>query len=61
MSAVPAAISNALHGAFGVRLHRAPFTPERVWRAVRDAKDRGAAPAEEPTGIPSWWTATDQS
>jgi CO/xanthine dehydrogenase Mo-binding subunit len=61
MSAVPAAISNALHGAFGVRLHRAPFTPERVWRAVRDARDGGSAPADEPTGIPSWWTATNQS
>jgi len=61
MSAVPAAVSNALHGAFGVRLHRAPFTPERVWRAVRDARDGGAASADGPTGIPSWWTATDQS
>jgi CO/xanthine dehydrogenase Mo-binding subunit/CO/xanthine dehydrogenase FAD-binding subunit len=60
MASVPAAISNALHDAFGVRLHRAPFTPERVWRAVRDAAAGGGASAEPgPTGIPSWWTATD--
>jgi CO/xanthine dehydrogenase Mo-binding subunit len=29
-----AAISNAIHQATGVRLHEAPFTPERVWRAI---------------------------
>ena len=60
MAAVPAAIANALYDAFGVRLHRAPFTPERVWRARRDAAAGGVAGEElEPPGIPSWWTATD--
>jgi len=29
------AISNAIYQAVGVRLHEAPFTPERVWRAMR--------------------------
>ena len=30
------AISNAIYQAVGVRLHEAPFTPERVWRALQD-------------------------
>jgi hypothetical protein len=33
-----AAISNALHDAVGVRLHRPPFTPERVWRALQERR-----------------------
>lgn len=68
MSVVPAAVGNALHDLFGVRLHRAPFTPERVWRAMRE---RNAAPdpsgdptgdgrAPRDTGIPDWWTITDR-
>ncbi|MCC6176987.1 MAG: xanthine dehydrogenase family protein molybdopterin-binding subunit [Chloroflexi bacterium] len=36
-SAMCAAISNAIYRAVGVRLREAPFTPERVWRAMRDA------------------------
>ena len=43
MSIVAPAVSNALYDALGVRLHRAPFTPERVWRAVREAEAAKAA------------------
>jgi CO/xanthine dehydrogenase Mo-binding subunit/CO/xanthine dehydrogenase FAD-binding subunit len=57
MSVVAPAIANALHSALGVRLHRAPFTPERVWRAMRD-RDAGVDPNPR-TGIPAWWTATE--
>jgi CO/xanthine dehydrogenase Mo-binding subunit/CO/xanthine dehydrogenase FAD-binding subunit len=57
MATVVPAVSNALHDALGVRMHRAPFTPERVWRAVRDRAD--GVPADPPTGIPAWWTATE--
>ena len=57
MSVVAPAIANALHDALGVRLHRAPFTPERVWKAMLD-RDAGVNP--NPTaGIPDWWKATD--
>jgi CO/xanthine dehydrogenase Mo-binding subunit len=71
MSVVAPAVSNALHAALGIRLHRAPFTPERVWRALRDqAADAGgsgdtagaadAAGTERARrGIPDWWTATE--
>jgi CO/xanthine dehydrogenase Mo-binding subunit len=34
-SVMCAAVSNALYQATGVRLYEAPFTPERVWRALR--------------------------
>jgi CO/xanthine dehydrogenase Mo-binding subunit len=34
-SAMCAAISNAIYRAAGVRLRQAPFTPERVWRALQ--------------------------
>ena len=34
MAVVVPAIANALHDALGIRMHRAPFTPERVWRAL---------------------------
>jgi CO/xanthine dehydrogenase Mo-binding subunit len=36
------AISNAIHQAVGVRLREAPFTPQRVWQALRE-KPRGEA------------------
>lgn len=29
------AIANAIYNAVGIRLHDAPFTPEKVWRALR--------------------------
>ena len=61
MAVVVPAVANALHDALGVRMHRAPFTPERVWRAVRDleAGGDGGAAGESPGGLPEWWTATD--
>ena len=33
---VPAAIANAIFDATGARLREAPFTPERVLRAMRE-------------------------
>jgi CO/xanthine dehydrogenase Mo-binding subunit len=30
-------IANAIHDAVGIRLTETPFTPERVWRALREA------------------------
>ena len=42
-----AAVSNAVHdalGPLGVSDIQMPFTPERVWRAIRDS--RGAVAAE---------------
>ncbi|MGZ9275663.1 MAG: molybdopterin cofactor-binding domain-containing protein [Candidatus Limnocylindrales bacterium] len=61
MAVVVPAISNALHDALGVRMHRAPFTPERVWRAIQDldAGGGGGAAVVSTGGIPAWWTATD--
>ncbi len=37
------AIANAIYDAVGVRIDRLPFTPDRVWRALQDAKE-GTAP-----------------
>jgi hypothetical protein len=55
-------------------MRKAPFTPERVWRAVRqveaeavEAEATGAAGpgagggASTPSGIPDWWTVTERS
>lgn len=39
LNPVAAAIANAVFRATGARLHEAPFTPERVWRALR-ARDQ---------------------
>jgi 4-hydroxybenzoyl-CoA reductase subunit alpha len=41
LAAVIPAIANAIHDAVGIRLHEAPFTPERVLSALR-AKKGGA-------------------
>jgi CO/xanthine dehydrogenase Mo-binding subunit len=30
-------IANAIYDAVGIRLTETPFTPEKVWRALRDA------------------------
>jgi CO/xanthine dehydrogenase Mo-binding subunit len=35
-SVMCAAISNAIYQAVGIRLHEAPFTPERVWQGIRE-------------------------
>jgi CO/xanthine dehydrogenase Mo-binding subunit len=65
MSVVAPAVSNALHDALGVRMRAAPFTPERVWRAAREAEagaaDGGAAGSPAPSGIPEWWTVTERA
>ena len=37
------AIANAIYDAVGVRIDSLPFTPPRVWKAIREA---GAAGAE---------------
>ena len=44
LNPVAAAIANAVERAAGIRLREAPFTPERVWRALRE---RDAARAGE--------------
>ena len=36
LNPVAAAIANAVRRASGARLREAPFTPERVWRALRE-------------------------
>jgi len=36
LNPVAAAIANATYRAAGIRLHEAPFTPERVWRAIQE-------------------------
>jgi CO/xanthine dehydrogenase Mo-binding subunit len=36
------AIANALAQAYGVRVHELPLTPERVWRALREARKKAA-------------------
>ena len=38
LNPVAAAVANAIHRAVGVRLHEAPFTPERLWRALQERK-----------------------
>jgi CO/xanthine dehydrogenase Mo-binding subunit len=43
LNPVAASIANAIYRATGVRLREAPFTPERVWRALREARRDGAS------------------
>ncbi|MDA8203910.1 MAG: xanthine dehydrogenase family protein molybdopterin-binding subunit [Chloroflexi bacterium] len=40
LNPVAAAIANAVERAAGIRLREAPFTPERVWRALRERDSR---------------------
>jgi CO/xanthine dehydrogenase Mo-binding subunit len=42
---VAPAIANALSQGFGVRIKELPLTPERVWRALKDAKAGKKAPS----------------
>jgi CO/xanthine dehydrogenase Mo-binding subunit len=42
------AIANAIHDAVGVRMDRLPFTPDRVWRALREKAEREAAGGAPP-------------
>jgi CO/xanthine dehydrogenase Mo-binding subunit len=46
LNPVAAAIANAVERAAGIRLREAPFTPERVWRALRE---RDAGRTTEPS------------
>ncbi len=39
VAAAPA-VANAIFRATGVRIKDLPLTPERVWRAIRQSKDR---------------------
>lgn len=44
LNPVASALANAIYRASGARLHEAPFTPERVWRALQarsSSSDRG--------------------
>jgi CO/xanthine dehydrogenase Mo-binding subunit len=41
LNPVAAAIANAVEQAAGIRLREAPFTPERVWRAIRERDAAG--------------------
>lgn len=42
LNAMPANVANAVYRATGARLRRAPLTPEKVWRALRETGgDRG--------------------
>lgn len=38
LNTMPANVANALFSATGVRIRRAPLTPERVWRALRERR-----------------------
>ncbi len=38
LNPMAAAIANALYQASGIRIREAPFTPERIWKALRDAE-----------------------
>lgn len=48
LNPVAAAIANAVRRAAGIRLREAPFTPERVWLALRERdRERGASAVPE--------------
>lgn len=42
LNPVASAIANAIYRASGARLREAPFTPERVWRALQELRAGGA-------------------
>ena len=39
------AVANAIADAIGVRIFEMPITPERVWRALQEARKRAEPPA----------------
>ena len=41
LNSMPANIANAVYSATGVRIRRAPLTPEKVWRALKGKKATG--------------------
>jgi CO/xanthine dehydrogenase Mo-binding subunit len=49
VSAILAAIANAVYDAVGVRLHRTPFTPERILKALKE-KERAQDASHEGSG-----------
>jgi CO/xanthine dehydrogenase Mo-binding subunit len=40
LNTMPANIANAVFDATGVRIRRAPLTPEKVWRAIREQRQK---------------------
>jgi CO/xanthine dehydrogenase Mo-binding subunit len=50
LNPVAAAIANAVERAAGIRLREAPFTPERVWRALQERDAARAADRTSGTG-----------
>jgi nicotinate dehydrogenase subunit B len=50
MRTIPAAVANAFFDATGVRLRRAPLTPERVRAALANAPLTGARSTSQPPG-----------
>ena len=42
LNPMQACMANALYHAVGARLYRLPMTPERVWRALQEAKQKPA-------------------
>jgi CO/xanthine dehydrogenase Mo-binding subunit len=42
MTPVAPAVANAIADAIGVRIFEMPITPERVWRALQEARAGGA-------------------
>ena len=52
LNPVAACLANAVYRATGARLREAPFTPERVWRALQE-RDAAALAASSGSGEPS--------
>ena len=40
LNPIPASLANALYRATGVRVREVPLTPERVWKALQEAKNK---------------------
>jgi pyruvate,orthophosphate dikinase len=57
---VAPAVAAAVRDATGVVIRELPLTPERVWRALRDAETEAEAEAEE-RGAVSWTVALDDA
>jgi hypothetical protein len=51
LNPVASAIANAVERAAGIRLREAPFTPERVWRALQERDARARAAATDTPGV----------
>jgi CO/xanthine dehydrogenase Mo-binding subunit len=53
LNPVASAIANATWRAAGIRLRQAPFTPERVWRAIQERDAAAGAVEPGPTDRPT--------